>query len=123
MNNKAFIVGSIFGGIIATIVVGNVLSHNRNIEMVAETTDSEPKTDDVVSYSDAVNAIVSNTNMLSTVKQEIIKAMRIDMGEDIYKTIICIAQDEHMLNVIKRDTILSICEQFREKNKPSNERM
>lgn len=46
MNNKAFIVGSIFGGIIATIVVGNVLSHNRNIE--AETTDSEPKTDDTV---------------------------------------------------------------------------
>ena len=74
MNNKAFIVGSIFGGIIATIVVGNVLSHNRITDN--ETTDSEPKTDDTVSYSDA-----------------------------------------------ERDTILSICEQFREKNKPYNERM
>ena len=34
MNNRAFVVGSIFGGIIfggiiATIVVGNVLSHLR----------------------------------------------------------------------------------------------
>ena len=73
-NNRAFVVGSIFGGIIATIVVGNILSHRRNIE--AETTNSEPKTDDTVSYSDA-----------------------------------------------ERDTILSICEQFSEKNKPSNERM
>ena len=40
MNNRAFVVGSIFGGIIATIVVGNVLSHNRNTGN--ETTDSEP---------------------------------------------------------------------------------
>ena len=120
-NNKAFIVGSIFGGIIATIVVGNVLSHNRNIE--AETTDSEPKTDDTVSYSDAVNAIVSNPIMLSTVKQEIIGAMSVDMGEDIYKSIICIAQDEGMLNAVKRNTILDICEKFREKNKSYNERM
>ena len=73
-NNRGFIVGSIFGGIIATIVVGNVLSHRRSIN--TETTDSEPKSDDTVSYSDA-----------------------------------------------ERDTILSICEQFREKNKPYNERM
>ena len=121
MNNKAFIVGSIFGGIIATIVVGNVLSHNRNIE--AETTDSEPKTDDAVSYSDAVKAIVSNAQMLGTVKQEIIGAMSVDMGEDIYKSIICIAQDENMLNAVKRNTILDICDQVREKNKPYNERM
>ena len=120
-NNKAFIVGSIFGGIIATIVVGNVLSHNRNIE--AETTDSEPKPDDVVSYSDAVNAIIGNAQMLSTVKQEIIGAMSVDMSEDIYKSIICIAQDEGMLNAVKRNTILDICEKFREKNKPYNERM
>ena len=121
MNNKAFIVGSIFGGIIATIVVGNVLSHHRNIE--AETTNSEPKTDDAVSSSDAVKAIVNNTTMLGTVKQEIIEAMSVDMGEDIYKSIICIAQDENMLNAVKRNTILDICDQFREKNKPYSERM
>ena len=120
-NNKAFIVGSIFGGIIATIVVGNVLSHHRNIE--AETTNSEPKTDDAVSYSDAVNAIIGNAQMLGTVKQEIIGAMSVDMSEDIYKSIICIAQDENMLNAVKRNTILDICEKFREKNKPYNERM
>lgn len=121
MNNRAFIVGSIFGGIIATIVVGNVLSHCRSIN--TERTDSEPKSDDTVSYSDAVNAIVGNTNMLSTVKQEIIGSMSVDMSEDIYKSIICIAQDENMLNAVKRNTILDICDQFREKNKPSNERM
>lgn len=121
MNNRAFVVGSIFGGIIATIVVGNVLSHNRNINV--KTTDSEPKTDDAVSYSDAVNAIVGNTKMLGTVKQEIINSMSIDMNEDIYKSIICIAQDENMLNAVKRNTILDICEKFREKNKPYNERM
>ena len=121
MNNRAFVVGSIFGGIIATIVVGNVLSHNRNIE--AEATDSEPKTDNTVSYSDAVNAIVSNPIMLSTVKQEIIGAMSVDMGEDIYKSIICIVQDENMLNAVKRNTILDICEKFREKNKSYSERM
>lgn len=120
-NNRGFIVGSIFGGIIATIVVGNVLSHCRNTDN--ETTDSEPKTDDHASYSDAVNAIVSNTKMLSTVKQEIIEAMSVDMDEDIYESIVCVAQDEHMLTVVKRDTILTICKQFREKNKPSNERM
>ena len=120
-NNRAFVVGSIFGGIIATIVVGNILSHRRSIE--AETTDFEPKTDDTVSYSDAVNAIVGNAVMLSKTKQEIIEAMSVDMGEDIYKTIICIAQDENMLNSVKRDMILSICEKFREKNKPYNERM
>ena len=120
MNNKAFIVGSIFGGIIATIVVGNVLSHNRSIE--AETTDSEPKTDDAVSYSDAVKAIVSNAQMLGTVKQEIISSMNVDMGEDIYKSIICIAQDENMLNAVKRNTILDICDQFREKNKGYSEK-
>ena len=119
-NNKAFIVGSIFGGIIATIVVGNVLSHHRNIE--AKTTDSEPETDDAVSYSDAVNAIVSNAQMLSTVKQEIIGAMSVDMSEDIYKSIICIAQDENMLNAVKRNTILDICDQFREKNKGYSEK-
>lgn len=121
MNNRAFVVGSIFGGIIATIVVGNVLSHNRNTDN--ETTDSEPKTDNTVSYSDAVNAIIGNTSMLSTVKQEIIGSMSTDMSEDIYKAIVCIAQDEHMLNAVKRDTVLKICEQFREKNKPYNERM
>ena len=121
MNDRAFIVGSIFGGIIATIVVGNVLSHCRSIN--AETTDSEPKTDDTVSYSDAVNAIVSNPIMLSTVKQEIIGSMSVDMSEDIYKSIICIAQDENMLNAAKRNTIINICNRFREKNKPYNERM
>ena len=120
MNNKAFIVGSIFGGIIATIVVGNVLSHNRSIE--AETTDSEPKTDDAVSYSDAVKAIVSNAQMLGTVKQEIISSMNVDMGKDIYKSIICIAQDENMLNAVKRNTILDICDRFREKNKGYSEK-
>ena len=120
MNNKAFIVGSIFGGIIATIVVGNVLSHHRNID--AETIDSEPKTNDAVSYSDAVNAIVSNAQMLSTVKQEIIGAMSVDMSEDIYKSIICIARDENMLNAVKRNTILDICDQFREKNKGYSEK-
>lgn len=120
MNNRAFVVGSIFGGIIATIVVGNIFSHRRNIE--AETTDSEPKTDDTVSYSDAVNAIVGNTIMLSKTKQEMIEAMSIDMGEDIYKTIVRIAQDENILNSVKRDMILSICEKFREKNKHSNEK-
>ena len=119
-NNKGFIVGSIFGGIIATIVVGNVLSHNRNTNN--ETTDSEPKTDDRTSYSDAVNAIM-NTEMLSTWKQEMINAISTDMSEDIYKAIVCIAQDEHMLNAVKRDTVTKICEQFREKNKPYNERM
>ena len=121
MNNKAFIVGSIFGGIIATIVVGNVLSHNRNIE--AKTTDSEPKTDDTVSYSDAVNAIVSNAQMLSSSKQELIEAISIDMDADIYEAIVCVAQDNCTLNKIKHDTILQICKQFREKNKPYNERM
>ena len=121
MNNRAFVVGSIFGGIIATIVVGNVLSHHRITDN--ETTDSKPKTDDTVSYSDAVNAIVSNTNMLGTVKQEIISSMSVDMSEDIYKSIICIAQDENMLNTVKRNTIINICNQFREKNKPYNERM
>ena len=121
MNNRAFVVGSIFGGIIATIVVGNMLSHRRNIDN--ETTDSEPKTDDAVSYSDAVNAIVSNAQMLSTVKQEIIGSMSVDMSEDIYKSIVCIAQEENMLNAVKRNTILDICEKFREKNKPYNERM
>ena len=119
-NNRAFVVGSIFGGIIATIVVGNIFSHRRNIE--AETTDSEPKTDDAVSYSDAVNAIVGNTVMLSKTKQEIIEAMSIDMGEDIYKTIACIAQNENMLNSVKRDMILLICEKFREKNKGYSEK-
>ena len=121
MNDRAFIVGSIFGGIIATIVVGNVLSHCRNADN--ETTDFEPKTDDHASYSDAVNAIVSNTKMLGTVKQEIISSMSVDMSEDIYKSIICIARDENMLNAVKRNTILDICEKFREKNKPYNERM
>ena len=120
MNNRAFVVGSIFGGIIATIVVGNVLSHNRNTDN--ETTDSEPKTDDRTSYSDAVNAI-TNTEMLSTWKQEMINAISTNMSEDIYKAIVYIAQDEHMLNAVKRDTVLKICEQFREKNKPYNERM
>ena len=120
-NNRAFVVGSIFGGIIATIVVGNVLSHRRNIK--AEATDSEPKTDNTVSYSDAVNAIVSNPIMLSTVKQEIIGSMSVDMSEDIYKSIICIAQDENMLNAVKRNTIIGICDRFREKNKPYSERM
>ena len=119
-NNRGFIVGSIFGGIIATIVVGNVLSHCRSIN--TETTDSEPKTDDYTSYSDAVNAIM-NTEMLSTWKQEMINAISTDMSEDIYKAIVCIARDEHMLNAVKRDTVLKICEQFREKNKPYNERM
>lgn len=128
MNNRAFVIGSIFGGIIATIVVGNVLSHNRNTDNETtdsepETTDSEPKTDDAVSYSDAVNAIIGNTSMLSTVKQEIISSMNVDMSEDIYKSIICIVQDENMLNSVKRNTILDICDQFREKNKPYNERM
>ena len=121
MNNRAFVVGSIFGGIIATIVVGNMLSHRRNIDN--ETTDSEPKPEDAVSYSDAVNAIVSNTKMLGTVKQEIISSMSVDMSEDIYKSIIYIVQDENMLNAVKRNTILDICEKFREKNKPYNERM
>ena len=121
MNNRAFIVGSIFGGIISTIVVGNVLSHCRSIN--TETTDSEPKTDDTVSYSDAVNAIIGNTSMLGTIKQEIIGSMSVDMSEDIYKSIICIAQDENMLNTVKRNTIINICNQFREKNKPYNERM
>ena len=121
MNNRAFVVGSIFGGIIATIVVGNVLSHRRNTGN--ETTDSETKTDDTVSYSDAVNAIVGNATMLGTVKQEIISSMSVDMGEDIYKSIVCIVQDENMLNAVKRNTILDICDQFREKNKPYNERM
>ena len=120
-NNGGFIVGSIFGGIIATIVVGNVLSHCRSVN--TETTDSEPKSDDTVSYSDAVNAIVGNTSMLSSVKQEIIGSMSVDMSEDIYKSIICIAQDEGMLNAVKRNTILDICEKFREKNKPYSERM
>ena len=121
MNNRAFVVGSIFGGIIATIVVGNVLSHNRNTNN--EITDSEPKTDNRASYSDAVNAIIGNTNMLGTVKQEIISSMSVDMNEDIYKSIICIVQDKNMLNAVKRNTILDICEKFREKNKPYNERM
>ena len=120
MNNRAFVVGSIFGGIIATIVVGNVLSHRRNTDN--EETDFEPKTDDHTSYSDAVNAI-TNTEMLSTWKQEMINAISTDMSEDIYKAIICIVQDEHMLNAVKRNTILGICEKFREKNKPYNERM
>ena len=120
-NSRGFIVGSIFGGIIATIVVGNVLSHCRSIN--TETTDSEPKTDDTVSYSDAVNAIIGNTSMLSCVKQEIIGSMSVDMSEDIYKSIICIAQDENMLNVVKRNTIINICNRFREKNKPYSERM
>ena len=121
MNNRAFVVGSIFGGIIATIVVGNVLSHNRNTDN--ETTDFEPKTDDHASYSDAVNAIVSNPIMLSTVKQELIGAMSVDINKNIYKSIVCIVQDENMLNAVKRNTILDICDQFREKNKPYNERM
>ena len=116
MNNRAFVVGSIFGGIIATIVVDNVLSHHRNI-------DSETRPNDTVSYSDAVNAVVNNTKMLGTVKQEIISSMSVDMSEDIYKSIICIVQDENMLNAVKRNTILDICEKFREKNKPYNERM
>ena len=119
-NNMGFIVGSIFGGIIATIVVGNVLSHCRSIN--TETTDSEPKTDDHMSYSDVVNAIM-NTEMLSTWKQEMINAISTDMSEDIYKSIACIAQDEHMLNAVKRNTIIDICDRFREKNKPYNERM
>ena len=121
MNNRAFVVGSIFGGIIATIVVGNVLSHNRNTDN--ETTDSEPKPNDTASYSDAVNAIIGNTSMLGTVKQEIISSMSVDMSEDIYKSIICIARDENMLNAVKRNTIIDICDRFREKNKPYNERM
>ena len=121
MNDRAFIVGSIFGGIIATIVVGNVLSHCRSIN--AETTDSEPKTDDTASYSDAVNAIISNPIMLSTVKQEIIGSMSVDMSSDAYKSIICVVQDENMLNASKRATVLKICDRFREKNKPCNERM
>ena len=121
MNNKAFIVGSIFGGIIATIVVGNVLSHCRNTGN--EITDSETKTDDTVSYSDAVNAIIGNTSMLGTVKQEIIGSMSVDMSEDIYKSIICIAQDEKMLNTVKRNTIIDIGDRFSDKNNPYNERM
>ena len=120
MNNRAFVVGSIFGGIIATIVVGNVLSHNRSIDV--ETTDSEPKTDDTVSYSDAVNAIVSS-GMFGLVKEEMICAMPIDMSSAVYKSIICVVQDEKMLSASKRDIVLKICEQFREKNKPYNERM
>ena len=121
MNNRAFVVGSIFGGIIATIVVGNVLSHRRIADN--ETSDFEPKIDDTVSYSDAVNAIIGNTSMLGTVKQEIISSMSVDMSEDIYKAIVCIAQDEHMLNAVKRNTIIDICDRFREKNKPYSERM
>ena len=120
MNNRAFVVGSIFGGIIATIVVGNMLSHCRNTN--TETTDSEPKTDNTVSYSDAVNAIVSS-GMVGIVKVEMIGAMPIDMSSAVYKSIICVVQDEKMLSASKRDTVLKICEQFREKNKPYNERM
>ena len=119
-NNRAFVVGSIFGGIIATIVVGNVLSHSRNTDN--KTTDSEPKTDDTVSYSDAVNAIVSS-GMVGMVKEEMICAMPIDMSSAVYKSIVCVVRDEKMLSASKRDTVLKICEQFREKNKPSNERM
>ena len=121
MNNRAFVVGSIFGGIIATIVVGNVLSHRRSTGN--EATDSETKTDDTVSYSDAVNAIDGNATMLGTVKQEIISSMSVDISEDIYRSIICIAQDENMLNTVKCNTIIGICDRFREKNKPYNERM
>ena len=119
-NNRGFIVGSIFGGIIATIVVGNVLSHCSSIN--TKTTDSEPKSDDTVSYSDAVNAIIGNTSMLSNVKKEIIGSMSVDMSEDIYKSIICIAQDENMLNAVKRNTIIDICDRFREKNMAYNEK-
>ena len=114
-NNRGFIVGSIFGGIIATIVVGNALSHCRSIN--TETTDSEPKTDDTVSYSDAVNAIVGNATMLGTVKQEIISSMSVDMSEDIYKSINCIAQDENMLNTVKRNTIIEKKKKKKKKNK------
>lgn len=119
-NNRAFVIGSIFGGIIATIVVGNILSHYRNTGN--ETTDSEPKTDDTVSYSDAVKAITS-IGMVGMVKEEMIDAMPIDMSSDAYKSIVCVVQDENMPNASKRATVLKICERFREKNKPSNERM
>ena len=118
-NNRGFIVGSIFGGIIATIVVGNVLSHCRSIN--TETTDSEPKTDDRTSYSDAVNAITSS-GMVGIIKEEMICAMPIDMSSAVYKSIICVVQDENMLNAVKRNTILNICDQFREKNKGYSEK-
>ena len=44
-NNRAFVVGSIFGGIVATIVVGNVLSHSRMLSTCKQETINAMSTD------------------------------------------------------------------------------
>lgn len=127
MTNKKYMIGGIFCGCIAAIVVGNLVTNRKTANITSdhhepESSEDSVSSNDSVSYSDAVIAIM-HSDMLSTYKQQIISFLDTNMSEDIYKSVICIAADSHMLGSNRRDTIRKICEQHREKNIGYNERM
>lgn len=128
MTNKKHIISGIFWGCMAAIVVGNLVTNRKTTCSNPDTASIAPErhepesSKDSVSYSDAVTAIM-HSDMLSTYKQQIISFLDTNMSEDIYKSVICIAADSHMLGSNRRDTIRKICEQHREKNIGYNERM
>lgn len=121
MANKKYMIGGILWGCIAAIVVGNLVTNRKTANIMSDHHEPE-SSEDSVSYSDAVTAIM-HSDMLSTYKQQIISFLDTNMSEDIYKSVICIAADSHMLGSNRRDTIRKICEQHREKNIGYNERM
>ena len=126
MTNKKHIIGGIFWGCIAAIVVGNLVTNRKttcgNSDTASITPDRHEPNKDPISYGDAVAAVV-NSDMLSAYKQQIISFLDNNMSEDIYKAIICIATDSSMLSSNRCYTIRKICEQHREKNISYNERM
>lgn len=126
MANKKHIICGIFWGCMAAIVVGNLVINRKttcgNSDTASITPDRHELSNDSVSYSDAVTAIM-HSDMLSTYKQQSISFLGTNMSEDIYKSVICIAADSHMLGSNRRDTIRKICERYREKNIGYNERM
>lgn len=122
MTNKKYIIGGIFWGCIAAIVVGNLITNHKAANAENAITESENTHIDSVSYSDAVTAIM-NSDMYGLIKQQTIALLGTDMGEDVYKSIIRVAEDKEMLAAYKRDTIRQICERYREKNIGYNERM
>lgn len=126
MTNKKHIIGGIFWGCIAAIVVGNLVTNRKttcgNPDTASITPDRHESNKDPISYGDAVAAIM-HSDMLSTYKQQSISFLDTNMSEDIYKSVICIAADSHMLGSNRRDTIRKICERYREKNMDYNERM
>ena len=121
MTNKKHIIGGIFWGCIAAIVVGNLVTNRKTANITSDHHEPE-SSEDSVSYSDAVAAII-NSDMLSAYKQQIISSLDTNMSKDIYKSIICIAADSDMLGVNRCSVIREICERYREKNIGYNERM